>query len=581
MDSPFAFVGSSSLKGNFIGRDTIIDKIINKIKERCEMISIVGLPRMGKTSLMWHMFLEEGKLEWWFSNHRIIPIYTDIGKQPYAKNLWGAIATNLSFALIKIEGSNNATNTSNLDSVKEDLNVISKTEDAADRHNLLEKCLHELQDFFNIKVLIIFDELDYLWKYKYTQDQFNQLRSMSLYCHVITCSRRKPCHIEKMAFNSNYFDNKTYKYIWISPFSPDEVAEYWQHFEPSFNELKKEDFVKYQELVKLYTGSHPHMMNIMNNEAFESGNIIEWHKTLKSTDRNEAERKFRLSLKDAFKKQMVYIKEQELDESAIKLVLEGVELPPKEDIDDLLDYGFVKQVPTKVKYDIFGYNMGPTTNKGEERFICMSGFFSHLLKEEYEPTIKGLQLLRTTEKKMQRFVKELLKKEYGSDCLDSDAEENSPDYKEKWENYFEPKRDEWVEEQMTIEELKLHKNEINKWKKAILCWEQRRDSRFKRISNGCKPPSERQPIDTLSSFDIGNFIYTFFDKKHPWSTDALKFAKKWDSDFRKWGIWRNAEQHFYVEEKTEEFINKAEESCHRICRDIDDWISKNQISREL
>lgn len=575
MDSPFAFVGSSSLEDNFIGRKDEIDFITKRVISGGEMTCLVGLPRIGKTSLMWHIFFEEGKTEWWFSNHNTIPVYTDIGKQPSAKNIWGAIATSLNFELFKRKNILKDIDANTLNSIKDDLKWITIAEDAADRHNHLESCLKKIKDSYNIKFLFVFDELDYLWKYKYSQDQFHQIRSMSVYGHVVTCSRRKPSYIEKMACNSNYFDNKS-KYIWISPFLAKDAKAYWQHFRSFFRELDDNSFDKYIKLVERYTGNHPHMMNIMNNEAFESGNLKEWHQTIDRKRRYETERKFRFSLEEAFKRQMGYIKEQELEESAKKLVLEGVELPSKEHIEDLKNYGFIKQVPLEVKRNIFGYDMGPTTNEDKDRFICMSEFFSHLMKEEYEPTIKGLQLLRTTEIKMRRFVKELLKKEYGQNCMESDEDESSPYYKEKWEQHFEPREDEWIESQMTKEEIESHKKEINNWKKAIQIWEQRRDSRYKRVCNGCKPSSERPPIDTLSSFDIGSIIYTFFDKKKPWSTDAMVFAKMWKSDFQKWGLWRNAEQHFYVEEKTEVFLNKAHDSCHKICKDIDDWIRQEQ-----
>lgn len=566
MNNPFAFVGNSSLKDNFIGRKKEVDLLTERVLKGGEMTCVVGLPRMGKTSLMWHVFFEKEKTDWWLSN-RIVPIYSDVSKQPHAKNLWGAIATNLSFSLKKMESEMGKEDFA-LSDIYDDLRWISRTEDAADRHNYLETCLKKISESLNIRFLFVFDELDYLWKYNYTQDQFCQLRSMSVFGHIVTCSRRKPNHIEKMACKSNYFDNKTCPYIWISPFTSKEVEEYWLHFKSFFGVLDDNEFCEYRKLVERYTGNHPHMMNIMNSEAFESGSLMDWHKTIDCKGKFETERRFRFSLEKAFKKQLDYIKEQELDEAAINLVLGGSESPKSEQIEDLQAYGFVRQVPNEIKWEIFGYDMGPMSNGGKDRFICMSGFFSHLMKEEFEPQIKGLQLLKVTEKKMQMFVKELLKRKFGQDCLESDEDESSRDYKEKWELHFEPKEDEWNEEGMSPEDLMKHKEEIKKWKKM-------RDSRFKRVINGCKPPSERPPIDTLSSFDIGSFMYIFFDKKKPWSADATNYAKKWNKkgDFQKWVLWRNAEQHFYVEEKTDEFIKKAEESCRRICKDIDDWMA--------
>lgn len=563
--NPFAFVGSNSLEDNFIGRKEAINVIKDRILTGGQMTSLVGLPRMGKTSLIWHMFQEDGRREWWLLNYRIIPIFTDMSTQPTAKNLWWAIAINVSLSLVEMADFFNNVGIVVLNEINQNLKEICKKEDSADRYHSLEMCLIEIKEKLSVQFLFIIDELDYMWKNHFSQDEFHQVRSLSSFGHVVTCSRRTPSHIEKMALDSNYFSNKT-KIIWIRPFTTEEVNEYWNHFSQYFAELTQEEFELYKILVERYAGSHPNMMNIMNDAAFESGNLVMWHQTMNTSEKFEVERKFRFSLEEAFKEQMKYIEEQELKETALRLVLEGVELPPNKEIIDLQNYGFIKIVHSDFKKAIFGYDMGPTTLDGQHRYVCMSQFFSHLMKEEYSPTISGLELLKATERKMQLFIKELLKKEFGDDCMESKETEDSEYYKEKWEQYFEPEAD-------------TNNENDEKYQREIKFWKQRRYSRLERVRNGCRPPSERPPIDTLSSFDIGGLIYTFFDKKKVWSEEASNYASRWKNDFFKWEKWRNAEQHFYVEEKTDIFIKKAENSCKKICEDIDNWMKQEMDGR--
>ena len=569
MHNPFEFVGSSSLKENFVGRK----KLIEEIERRAiysEMTFLVGLPRMGKTSLIWHIFLESGKPEFWLEEHRFYPLLFDISTCSKAKDLWGSMALEISLAL----GEMQITQQLNSESITEVYDLCNQAEDAEDGYIKLKGAIQKIFNCFGIRFVFIFDELDYLWKYKYNKEDFMRLRCLSSYAHIITCSRRTPEHIEKLSYGSNYFSNKKDDNIFVGVFTQSDVDQYWNHFASAFSMLDKTVRKQYKKLVARYAGNHPNLMNILNSFAFKHGSIEEWRQVLNTDKRYLLEFEFRRSLVDAFDDQMHYIEEQELDQAAINAVVGGV-LPSDNKIDDLLKYNFIEMVPVSQKRDMFGYDIGPTTNDGQYRYVCLSEFFSHYMREKYHPIIKGAELLEMTELKLRDLVRDTMKNKYGENAFDvvNGSENSRIYYKEGWEDSF---RNDFEE---LYNALWIDSNDLDSRKDFKSTIASLKNKRWKRTQNDCRPSHERSAIDIISSTTLGQLWNMFIcwlwedglssvlDKDNVVQGNKNSWYNAYFSDYLE---LRNATNHYYRGELTESFIEETEEKCRKICRLIDE-----------
>ncbi|MBR1933093.1 MAG: ATP-binding protein [Prevotella sp.] len=567
MDNPFGFARSVVTGSNFVGRRKLCSDLALHLKGN-GVVHVVGLPRIGKTSLVTHCFMEDEAWQRWCTADGVLPLKVGVDQCKDGEEFWGSVAMEMGNALTRM-GSTEAAAIGD-----QCYNVITIAGEG-NRYLLVQRFAVSVRQRLHKTFLFILDELDYLSDphYGYTKDQLGKVSGLSQLGLLVTCSRRTPEQVEKRKFGTCYFGNKGKK-LFVAPFTEDDVAEYWQHFRQPFAQLRDDQFLKYRELVSDYTGHHPLLMSLMNYFAIEAGRLSAWSAATTRAGREEVERSIRTELKTAFDEQMHYVAEQGLEMAAEKLVVGGMVAPAAEDIDILQSYGFIKMVPTAEKRRMFGYDLGPTTADGQGCYVCLSEFASHLMREEYRPLIKGIELLEKTEKQLRSLVRLRLKTLYGDDCLNVLSEGDEPaDYAEKWEAAF----------------LGLHGDD--RLRDSLLSIKK---VRYNRSRNDCKPPSERQPIDLVSSTSLGELWFIFM--KNEWTfyskvLDAAKWAtlpghtapcylgkaQRWyGSRFLLALNLRNAHQHFNDEELTDEFVQKAEAVCRQICADIEAWMGQNK-----
>ena len=575
MPNPFSFVRNSSLFDNFIGRKSEIEEITNRTLS-CAlsggMISIVGLPRIGKTSLMSHMFLERGRPERWIETYQMFPLYISLEPYGQVRGFWGGLASKIERAVQRWSKNNPAVPVEACASIQSRCREAYSA-DAGDRYTIIEECLEKFSDELGLRMIIIIDELDCLMRYKYSHEDFRMIRSLADYGCIITCSRRTPERIEQATFQTTYFANKGLP-IFLGTFDKKDVELYWSHFRTAFGMLEKPEFNRYKELVARYAGCHPNLMNEMNYYAHNSGNISEWRRLLDTSMCYQVEWQFRRSLVNAFKEQMRYLDEQDLKNAAIAAVLGGEGINEfTEEIDILQKYKFLQVVTTEEKNKYFGYDLGAVAGDIQHRYGCLSDFFSHYMRDNYYPLIQGAEHLKLVEKKLRALIRWHLKIMYGSDALDIVVgDEHSLEYQERWEEYYfkDPSRKQAAEED----------------------WSDIKKKRWKTTLNECKSPSERMPIDFISGTSLFHlwkyFISCFWDSFYRNVFDEENFitvdgregvyignVRKWQTTvFNPIHILRNRDSHCNRDFLKPEFIKMAEGKCMQICQAIDNWMAK-------
>lgn len=566
MGNPFVFVGTGNLSTNFIGRE----KEAEQMEQRAingGMICVIGLTRMGKTTLARHVFLEEQKKQYWLEHHKI-PLYISVEAYGCAIDFWGAIATSIKSKLYVL----NVTPEKKA-KYNEIRSLCDEAETSDKDTSIFDKvipCLEIIKQEFGMSIILVVDELDYLLKYKYDKSVFGQLRMLSDYCCLVTCSRRNPKDI-----SGDFHSVNPALQIYVGTFNGRELEQYWNHFSQYF-ELTNDDFSLYKELVARYAGCQPHFMNIMNAYAFDSGNLSEWCRMMNSSERYQLEWRFRSALLEPFKEQMNKIEEQGLKNAAIAAFL-GTDRDESFDdkIAELVEkYKFLRIVSEKEKSTVFGYDFGMQTNDGK-RFVCMSNFFSHYVRDQYRPLIKGAQLLYDTELKLRELIRLQLKTTYGPEALMvRNGSEYTMKYEEKWE-------EEYFKNKAYKESMEVKAN-----------WKTIKEIRFKNTRYEWKNMLQRPPADFLTGTTVGH-LWTYFISKfwreyyskvfdsENWReqdgfSNYLGNINNWrDHVFETFKDYRNIDRHCNRAFMTPESIEKAESACRQICKDIELWVENH------
>lgn len=554
---PFSFVKAVVTGENFIGRKQLLRELRSNALARTTTF-VVGLPRMGKTSLVKQCFMQEDNQKEWMEKERMAPLYVMANSKKDSKAFWKSIARELWSFLRKKK--------IHLDFLDDYL----KLSDAEDIYQLVMMALGTIKEEHGISFVIILDEFDGVRHYPQEDDIFQKIRSLGEYGVVITCSRRTPDFIEKESTGGHYFTDNG-KQLFVGLFNEDDVKEYWSHFSCHFADFDREQLKSYKDLVKRYVGYHPMLMSLMNYWLFNQGDepFKVWNPKLPAAQREEVERSIRAEIKKAFLRQMDYVEEQGLKTAAIQLVVGTSRAVPEDEVDLLLRYQFIQAIPSQEKTRIFGYNLGPTTADFKKRYICFSELTSHLMKDLYDPDIKGYELLKETELKFREVITEVL-----WDICDGEDPFTIQEVR--------------INPQENLEERELWEKALyskipyfSKNKKAsddfLYDLDAMRDMKEKRESYDCKPTFDRRMINMVTSTTLGQLWHVFF--KWQWLeyfAEIFQFRgdkEKWHNDvFNSILDWRNAADHHNDEELPDSFVDYASSCARDVIKSITAWM---------
>lgn len=250
-NNPFAGYGKTVTGDSFVGRKLEIQNINERLfSNEFGNISIVGLPKVGKSSLMYQSIIYEKEKLW--SQKRVLSIWTSIKSYNspndfYLKlvlSVFSEIEKRVSDKLL-IKGLE-----SYLTELKNENLSFVETE-----HNLL--CFFSDISSAKIRVIVCLDEFDHA-KELFNEVHYQLLRTLSYepdhQIGFVATSRRSIYDIERYSGQgSNFFG--TFENIRLGVFSDDEVLQLFKKADISSEQTIKD--------IKYYTGNHPFLISMV------------------------------------------------------------------------------------------------------------------------------------------------------------------------------------------------------------------------------------------------------------------------------------------------------------------------------
>ncbi len=513
--NPFADFGSIVYGQRFIGRkDALVTLSQRVLGNSYGNLAIMGLPRIGKSSLAWQGIMTK-KSE--LIENKTIPIFFQSGISYTARSFFSQIVFSLHNEMLFYDDEKYKRFAS---PIVEEIKTIDD-----DSFSLSIMNYYRIVKRLGYKVIYILDEFDSVQKIFDVAD-FQLLREISnnpetKLC-LVTCSRKTIQEIEaKNGAISNFYG--TCKDLRLGMYDDNDIIEYWGRV----NELNLQD--SYKQSVNYYVGRHPYLLDLFNDYCVRT-NIFEFN-----NNSDDAVAEIKLELWNQFKSILDTLSKEKLQDKAIQLILGPVYDVTKIEEEKLLKYEFIKLVDKSTKADILGRLVGAQTIEGS--YVCFSDYFSQLLDQEYTANIDYWPLWTTTEKKIRELIKIYIKEVFSND----------------WENEICAK---YGSSKDWSDQFELLKNTRIKTKRLF-------------------PSASSNLIDYTLTRDMYN---VFMAKAwNDWFGKVFSGQRKdWAAKFNFLAEVRNPMAHNNREFISQEDILKATEYCNEIVRTISEWEAKQE-----
>lgn len=412
--NPFADFGGIVHGDRFIGRHESIRKIQERVLgSMYGNLAVMGLPRVGKSSLVWQAIMEEKEK---LLNSKTIPLFFESGSCTSSAIFFKKMVTLLYDELEFICDN---------DKYQKFADKII-TELKSNYNEELVKKYFKLVNKIGFKSIFIFDEFDSVQGY-FDKSDFQLLRELSYnpetHLCLVTCSRKTIEDIEvKDGAISNFAG--TCSDLRLGMFSNKDVEEYWKHFSCVWSP----DQI-YKNAIVYFTGNHPWIMDKINNKMYlqdSKDGLFEKFEDVK------------LELMEVLDSILLTLDKEHLLNAAIQLVIGPLYDVNQKQIEKLQKYGFIRKVSKEYKQYLFnGMSIGPTWDN--YTYACFSDYSTLDLYRRYYANVPYVKVWSDTENLLRYAVKEFLKENFGDEWERKLTEHltNNPPFTafriEKWE----------------------------------------------------------------------------------------------------------------------------------------------------
>lgn len=406
--NPFADNAGIVTGNRFVGRQFEIDEIHTRVLgELYGNLAIVGLPRIGKSSIVWNALipLKEKML-----HEKHILAYISISSGDSAVNFFKGLALAI---LDEIEFE------------KELVDIIRRLRsiynDIKSSQNDRFEFLNQVKKFFkfckrsDLRTTFILDEFDYSENI-FTVADFQFLRELSTLPEtkicLVTVSRRTIQELEpENGAISNFYG--VFSELRLQLFSENDISAYWQRVESLGLEVSEE----YKKEVFYFVGSHPYWLDMVNYHIF---NGMKAEKKSSIELLSEIGSELKKFLWDNYDDIISLMEKEGLKSHFIQAVVGPVVNLTQMGIERLTKYGLVQPILAREKY---GTNFQTLIDAGlvNESDISYNSLSIHLndyLKQK-ETEFDIWALWTEAEHQVRNLIKIYLKEKYGNDWRDS------------------------------------------------------------------------------------------------------------------------------------------------------------------
>ncbi len=253
--NPFANYGRIVRGDRFIGRETIVNNIENRIIHPDDPgnLVIIGMHRIGKSSLARKAIIEQKNS---LTMKGVLPIWMGVASYDLPSDFFHALVKGCVRGMTRLGWLSDA------------------VQDLADYALATEDSWNEIKDFFTeireigYRMLLILDEFDharYLFK---GNTAFQRLRELADYpdygFSLVLTSRRSIRDIERLAGSTSPFHN-IFQVQRLGMFNDDDLEIYFSRFSDIGISISGEQKTR----VLFYCGSHPYLLEMLGWEIVE------------------------------------------------------------------------------------------------------------------------------------------------------------------------------------------------------------------------------------------------------------------------------------------------------------------------
>lgn len=395
LNNPFSGYGVIVCGERFVGRQDAINTIRQRVLgQEFSNLSITGLPKIGKSSLVYHS-LYHNRAE--LVKDKTIVVYYQIGSTRSSFEFFKKLLfkTDEQFEEFFEEDERYQNYISPL---LEKARMLTDIEDLTD---YVEKYYKKLRRW-GYKIIVILDEFDKAQDIFELAD-FQELREISYepenkIC-LVTCSRKTLDDIEQKVGSLSHFA-RIFTDCPLRMFDSSEITEYWERVKESY---PVDD--EYKKSINYMAGGYPWLMDVVNDYFY-----------MHSSEQVSSDDKYngvKLALMLGLDEMVSTLQKEDLLNAAIQLVIGPYYNVTKVQEHRLLQYGFIKSVPIYEKNRLFGGNqVGPAF--GNEAYVCFSEFCTLDLYRRYYADIPYFSTWGIIENKLRGLVKTYLSEKYSS-----------------------------------------------------------------------------------------------------------------------------------------------------------------------
>ncbi len=572
----------------FIGREEEI-KNVHSLAKKGANVSIVGLPRIGKSSLL-NMCFVQGKSA--LMAEKCLPVVVSAGSKDGEKDLWTDIADSINGVcrdLAQHAAPDDYELQFALRDVEDSFNEMQAAAGIGTLRQKFRKYLEQIQTKLGYKIIICIDEFQEVEAY-FKKQSFFVMRELcdNRLAAFVTAGRKSFNIIELCCHETPYFYNAVTEIV-LKGFSDDDVKLYWERYLPIIP-IMVEERDAYRELATYYAGSHPCLLNCFNNHAWkllaDQGMDFEVTRLLVEDD-------FRRDMEMDLDYQDHILESEKILDTAIRLIKEPIILDHldqvKEDAKRLRDFGFLRQVSPEKKFALFNQDVGPTftdesQGQKEYKYICFSNYFTGRFYFRYVPktTLRYEDLWNITENKLRTIILAYIVEHYGAESLQCSPggsrllETMQREYPEIFAEskaarsfakyvptYYEP----WIGRH--AEHLRSSGTNMGEWYEKALTLAVTKGRQIKSFK-------EQASYCLLKFTTTGEIFHSYI--KLDWEWYGRIFEEEldvWSQKYARLNELRNPTKHGQ-DERLRRYQEEARPFCEAICRKIDEFLARQE-----